>query len=212
MPRPVAHVRPDRPRLRRPGVLGRGQFESLDATAVFAAAQVLYHEDGRVKGVATGDMGISANGEHKDSYMPGMELHAKYTLFAEGCRGSLTKGLFERFGLSGFERARPAELSGGQRQRIAIARAILKDPPILLLDEATSSLDAESEQLVQRALEGLMTNRTTLVIAHRLATVKKVDRILVMDRGRVEAIGTHAELIDENPLYARLAELQFGGL
>jgi ATP-binding cassette subfamily B protein len=107
---------------------------------------------------------------------------------------------------------RGTRLSGGQRQRIAIARAILKDPPILLLDEATSSLDAESEQLVQRALEGLMTNRTTLVIAHRLATVKKVDRILVMDRGRVEAIGTHAELIDENPLYARLAELQFGGL
>ena len=107
---------------------------------------------------------------------------------------------------------RGTRLSGGQRQRIAIARAILKDPPILLLDEATSSLDAESEQLVQRALEGLMTNRTTLVSAHRLATVKKVDRILVMDRGRVEAIGTHAELIDENPLYARLAELQFGGL
>jgi ATP-binding cassette subfamily B protein len=107
---------------------------------------------------------------------------------------------------------RGTRLSGGQRQRIAIARAILKDPPILLLDEATSSLDAESEQLVQQALEGLMTNRTTLVIAHRLATVKKVDRILVMDRGRVEAIGTHAELIADNPLYARLAELQFGGL
>ncbi|MEJ2382891.1 MAG: ABC transporter transmembrane domain-containing protein [Xanthomonadales bacterium] len=107
---------------------------------------------------------------------------------------------------------RGTRLSGGQRQRIAIARAILKDPPILLLDEATSSLDAESEQLVQQALESLMTDRTTLVIAHRLATVKKVDRILVMDRGRVEAIGTHAELIRDNPLYARLAELQFGGL
>jgi len=105
---------------------------------------------------------------------------------------------------------RGTRLSGGQRQRIAIARAILKDPPILLLDEATSSLDAESEQLVQQALEGLMHNRTTLVIAHRLATVKKVDRIVVMNQGRVQAVGTHQQLIDSNPLYARLAALQFG--
>ena len=107
---------------------------------------------------------------------------------------------------------RGTRLSGGQRQRIAIARAILKDPPILLLDEATSSLDAESERLVQVALEGLMKDRTTLVIAHRLATVKKVDRILVMNHGRVEAIGPHERLIQENALYARLAALQFGGI
>jgi ATP-binding cassette subfamily B protein len=105
---------------------------------------------------------------------------------------------------------RGTRLSGGQRQRMAIARAILKDPPILLLDEATSSLDAHSEQLVQQALEGLMHDRTTLVIAHRLATIQKVDRIVVMQHGRVQAEGTHRQLIEANPLYAQLAALQFG--
>jgi ATP-binding cassette subfamily B protein len=100
-------------------------------------------------------------------------------------------------------------LSGGQRQRIAIARAILKNPPILLLDEATSALDAESERLVQEALERLMEDRTTIIIAHRLATVLKAERIVVLDEGAIQAIGTHRELVATNPLYARLAELQF---
>jgi ATP-binding cassette subfamily B protein len=103
-------------------------------------------------------------------------------------------------------------LSGGQRQRIAIARAILKNAPVLLLDEATSALDAESETLVQRALDGLMENRTTLVIAHRLATVLKADRILVLDNGRIVEEGTHQSLVAKGGLYAKLARLQFHDL
>jgi ATP-binding cassette, subfamily B, bacterial len=105
---------------------------------------------------------------------------------------------------------RGTRLSGGQRQRVAIARAILRDPPILLLDEATSALDAESERLVQAALGELMRGRTTLVIAHRLATVLKADRIVVLEAGRVVAVGNHAQLMQSSPLYARVAALQFG--
>ena len=114
-------------------------------------------------------------------------------------------------GYATFVGERGVRLSGGQRQRIAIARAILKDAPLLLLDEATSSLDAESERAVQAALETAMRGRTTIVVAHRLATVQRADRILVLDRGRLADDGTHAELIARGGLYARLAALQFSG-
>jgi ATP-binding cassette subfamily B protein len=100
-------------------------------------------------------------------------------------------------------------LSGGQKQRLAIARAILRNAPVLLLDEATSALDAESEALIQEALEVISKGRTTFVIAHRLATVRNADVILVLDKGKIAAHGTHAQLLKKSPLYARLAKLQF---
>ena len=104
---------------------------------------------------------------------------------------------------------RGVRLSGGQRQRISIARAMLKNPPLLLLDEATSALDAESERMVQAALESAMKDRTTLVIAHRLATVQRANRIIVLDHGRIVEHGTHDSLVAANGVYARLAALQF---
>ena len=122
---------------------------------------------------------------------------------ADGFINELDKGYDSVIGERG------VTLSGGQRQRLAIARAILKDAPILLLDEATSALDAENEAAVQKALDGVMENRTTIVIAHRLATVLEADRILVMEAGRVVEEGTHATLVARNGIYARLARLQF---
>jgi ATP-binding cassette, subfamily B, bacterial len=113
-------------------------------------------------------------------------------------------------GYRSFLGERGVRLSGGQRQRIAIARALLKNPPLLLLDEATSALDAESERLVQTALEAAMVGRTTLVIAHRLATVQRADRIVVLEHGRIVESGTHASLVTQKGLYASLAALQFG--
>jgi len=104
---------------------------------------------------------------------------------------------------------RGIKLSGGQRQRVAIARAILKDPAILILDEATSSLDSESEQLVQEALENLMKGRTSFVIAHRLSTIRNADKIVLIDKGVVSEAGTHAELMNLNGLYRKLNEMQF---
>ena len=118
---------------------------------------------------------------------------------------SLPEGLETEVGERG------ASLSGGQRQRVAIARAFLKDAPVLILDEATSHLDAVSENIVHKALNQLKKNRTTLIIAHRLSTVRDADQIIVLDNGHIEEIGTHEELLKNNGLYKKLISKQMGG-
>jgi ATP-binding cassette subfamily B protein len=131
---------------------------------------------------------------------------------ARACEAAFATEFIERLpqGYDTYLGERGIRLSGGQRQRLSIARAILADRPVLLLDEATSALDAESEQMVQQALERLMEHRTVLVIAHRLATVRHADRIAVIDQGRLVGLGTHDALLQASELYARLAALQFG--
>jgi ATP-binding cassette subfamily B protein len=127
------------------------------------------------------------------------------------CHAAFASEFIEQLpeGFDSYLGERGVRLSGGQRQRLAIARAVLSDRPILLLDEATSALDSESERMVQIALQRLMQSRTTLIIAHRLSTVKSVDQIAVIEAGKLIGTGTHEELLASNPLYAHLAQLQF---
>jgi ABC-type multidrug transport system fused ATPase/permease subunit len=144
-----------------------------------------------------------AFGRHPDATRAEIEAAAREAN-ADGFIAALEQGYDTPLGEGG------ARLSGGQRQRIAIARAMLRDAPVLLLDEATSALDAEAEERVIEALERLMAGRTTIVIAHRLATVRRAHRICVMEDGRVVEAGTHDILVAKGGLYARLAALQFG--
>ena len=174
-------------------------IDALDPTDLRAAI-ALVPQDSTIFSVSIGENIRYGSEDASDAALRDAARQAA----ADGFISALAEGYDTPVGERGIT------LSGGQRQRLAIARAILKDAQVLLLDEATSALDAENERLVQAALDGLMEHRTTLVIAHRLATVVKADRILVMDAGRVVEQGTHPELMMQNGLYARLARLQFG--
>jgi ATP-binding cassette subfamily B protein len=161
----------------------------------------------RVAVVAQDPAIFSANAWENIRYGRPDASNAEVEAAVEAASAQFLKALPE--GMDTFLGEKGVRLSGGQRQRVAIARAILRNAPILLLDEATSALDAESEQAVQRALMALSRNRTTLVIAHRLATIRRADRIVVIEQGKIVAAGSHAALVREEGLYARLAALQF---
>ena len=184
---------------------GHARTDHLDAPVIDLIAERATHFDDRVllRGIPTRLLGDTD--QHVFGRAELLQLN-----FAEAERAAAAefiRGLPEGYQTIIGERG--VTLSGGQRQRLAIARAILKNAPILLLDEATSALDAENETLVQRALDNVMKDRTTLVIAHRLATVLGADRILVMDGGKIVEEGAHAALVAKDGLYARLARLQF---
>jgi ATP-binding cassette subfamily B protein len=178
--------------------LGDADIRTLQPEALRAQIAVVQQGAPLFSGTAFENIAYGREGASRDDV-----IAAAKAAFAHEFIEALPSGYDTDIGERG------ATLSGGQRQRIAIARAILRDAPILLLDEATSALDSESERAVQLAFETLRQGRTTLVIAHRLATVLKADRIIVLDGGRVVETGTHAALSEQGGLYARLAELQF---
>ncbi|MEP6356011.1 MAG: ABC transporter transmembrane domain-containing protein [Hyphomicrobiales bacterium] len=179
--------------------LGGSDIKQADPDALRSLFAVVPQDPVIFNGDIAGNISFGAKGHVDDATIVKAAKAARADIFIDEMKG----GYHARVGERGIT------LSGGQKQRLAIARAILRDAPILLLDEATSALDAESEAHVQAALEDLMKGRTTLIIAHRLATILKADRILVMDEGRIVEQGTHASLVKKGGLYARLAKLQF---